>query len=209
MFCQHVKTPPPKKKPNFFSPASDCHKDVYIAICSPKKAPNFFSPAAGCHKDVYMAICFPQKTPNFFLPAAGCHKDVYMVFCPPPQKTSNFFRLRRAVTKICIWPFSPKKAPNFFRLRRAVTKMYMAICPPQKKTQFFFACGGLSQRCVYGHLRTCKSGTIYQTSASFSNSPAGKKISAFFLALLKSKEKKCQLTPQLLKSSKKKTIASG
>jgi hypothetical protein len=89
LFCQHVKTPPPKKKPNFFSPASDCHKDVYIAICSPKKAPNFFSPAAGCHKDVYMAIC-PPKNRQFFFACGGCYKDMYMAICPP-KKPPIFF----------------------------------------------------------------------------------------------------------------------
>jgi len=103
-----------------------------------------------------------QKHSNFFSPAAGCYKElkeVYIAICPPPKKAPNFFRLRRAVTKMCIWLLPPlQKAPNFFRLRRAVTKM--SIYFPQKPP-IFFACGGLLLRCVYGYCHPFKKSPIF------------------------------------------------
>ena len=139
LLCQHFKTPPPNfffacgrlsqrcvyghllspKNPQFFFRLRRAVTKMCIWLfVPPPKTPNFFSPAAGCYKDLYMAI-LPQKSPQFFSPSAGCHKDVYghlpllkkkpIVICFP-QKTPNFFRLRRAVTKMCIWPFvSPPK----------------------------------------------------------------------------------------------------
>ena len=83
------------------------------------------------------------KTLQFFFACGGLSqrtdRSVYS-YLPPPQKAPNFFRLRRAVTKMCIWLLPPlQKAPNFFRLRRAVTKM--SIYFPQNLQFFSLAAG--------------------------------------------------------------------
>ena len=71
---------------------------------------------------------------------------------PPKKNPPIFFRLRRAVTKMCIWPFAfPKKTPIFFACGGLSQRcVYGFLSPPPNNLQFFFACGGLLQRSVYG-----------------------------------------------------------
>jgi hypothetical protein len=56
-------------------------------------------------------------------------KCVYIAPCCPLKKPQLFFRLRRAVSEMCIWPFEPsKKTPNCFSPAAACLKnVYMTI----------------------------------------------------------------------------------
>jgi hypothetical protein len=132
LICQHVKTPP-----------------------SPTPQPQFCFACGGLSQRCVYRHLLPQKIPQFVFACDRLHKDVYMASSFPGKNLQFFFRLRHAVTKICIWP------------------------PTKKRLPVFFACGELSQSCVYGHLRTYKPGTIYKISTLFSNSPAGKYFRPF------------------------------
>jgi hypothetical protein len=115
-------------------------------------------------KNVYILHHFaPKKTPNFFSPATGCLKNVYQrVSLQIPllfflrREAPKHFLVRKSLIKIFApdTPFFSRKN----RTRRVVSEVIpsdMAICPP-KKLKLFFACGGLSQKCVYGHLARSK-----------------------------------------------------
>jgi hypothetical protein len=59
---------------------------------------------------VYVVILPPTKTPNYFSPAAGCLRNVYVAIWAL-KKPPNFFRLRRAVSEMCVRPFETSKPP--------------------------------------------------------------------------------------------------
>jgi hypothetical protein len=110
----------------------------------------------------------PQPPPNFVSPTAGCHKDVYIAICSP-----NLFSPATVFHKNeYMASYFPRKNLQF--------------CPPpptqKKSSQFCFAYG------VYGRLRTCTAGTIYQISTLFSNSSAGKNFRPFLGRYLSQKK---------------------